>query len=71
MRATFRVGAFTICFTRSSFGTPQEHILFEQIGYHIIEVPEEHADRLMKEARAALNHQIEVAFITEKALGGR
>lgn len=37
-------------------------------GHVIIEVSDEVGERLLKEAVAALNHQVEVATLAEKAL---
>lgn len=42
--------------------------VFELMGYHIIDVDEPTGERLIASARAALNHQIEVATLTERAL---
>lgn len=39
---------------------------FKQMGHLIIEVDDKEGARLLKEAAAALNHQIEVAILTEK-----
>lgn len=44
-----------------------EAAVFKQIGYIIVEVDEATANRLTAEACAALNHQVEVAFIVENA----
>jgi hypothetical protein len=46
----------------------QETMVFEMMGHVIIEVPSHDAVRLLKEAVAALNHQVQVAFIFEKTL---
>lgn len=46
----------------------QEAAIFETIGYVIIEVDDAHAAKLLDNARAAINHQVEVAVLTEKAL---
>lgn len=46
----------------------QEAEIFKLMGYVIIEVPGEKATELLKEANAALKHQVEVAILTEQAL---
>lgn len=37
-------------------------------GHIIIDVPNEHGERLLKEGGAALTHQCEIASLTEEAL---
>lgn len=44
-----------------------EAAVFEQIGHEIIEVPDDHGARLLDAARAALQHQLEVAALTERS----
>lgn len=43
----------------------QESEIFRLMGYEIIEVDEIEADRLIDQAGAALNHQVEVAVLVE------
>lgn len=40
---------------------------FELMGYIIIEVPDERGKELLEQARAALKHQVEIAYIADKA----
>lgn len=42
--------------------------LWALMGHTIIEVDEERGLRLLKAAGAALQHQVEVAYLTEKAI---
>lgn len=42
-----------------------EASIFELMGYNIIEVDEETADRLIKSAMLAINHQVEIAYLAE------
>lgn len=46
-----------------------EAAIFDSMGYHIIEVETDKGERLLKQAQAALNHQIEIAVITEQQNG--
>jgi hypothetical protein len=46
-------------------GTTREPEFWTLIGYHVIEVDEVKGARLLKEAAAALSHQIEVAFLVD------
>lgn len=40
--------------------------LWGLMGYHIVEVEAEKGERLLREARDALRHQIEVAFLVDE-----
>lgn len=44
----------------------REAELYTRMGYHIIEVDEPLAERLIESALAALKHQIEIACLVEK-----
>lgn len=46
-------------------------VFFELIGYVVIEVIDEYGEILIRQGLAALNHQVEIAIYTEKALKGR
>jgi hypothetical protein len=46
----------------------QEAEIFNLMGHTIIEVDEERGEGLLKSAIAALNHQIDVACLTEEAI---
>lgn len=50
------------------FESDREASLWGLLGYIIIEVTEEEGLRLLREAGAALRHQVEVAFITERMI---
>lgn len=43
-----------------------EAVVFEKMGYHIIELGDEDGKRLCSEAGKALMHQIEVAVLVEE-----
>ena len=45
-----------------------EAAIYETIGYVVIEVEDTKANRLLEASRAALNHQVEIAYIVEKEL---
>lgn len=48
--------------------TDQSAPLWEGMGHTIIEVEEEHGKRLLQAAGAALQHQMEIAVLTERAI---
>lgn len=41
--------------------------MYKIMGKQIIEVADDHGERLLKESGAALRHQVEIAFLYEKA----
>lgn len=64
-------GGFHYCVVPKRMEDANEHLLWELQGHVVVEVSEEHGERLLKEAGAALCHQIEVATLTEKKLAAQ
>jgi hypothetical protein len=44
-----------------------ESAVFARMGHIIIDVPDEDGQRMMNEARAALKHQMEIAYLADAA----
>lgn len=43
-----------------------EEALYAQMGYKIIVVTDQKGEQILEEARAALNHQVEIACLVEE-----
>lgn len=61
-------GGYHYMLMPKKFEDERETQIWQMMGHIIIEVPDEHGERLLTQAGAALNHQMEVAVLTEKAI---
>lgn len=39
--------------------------IYKLMGYHIVQVPDERGEKLLEDAKVALSHQVEVAFLVD------
>lgn len=49
------------------FEVDQPADFWRQIGYVVVDVPEEQGQRLLQEARQAMRYQLEIAYLCEAA----
>jgi len=58
-------GGFHYMMHPMKFESDQQAAVYELMGYNIVTVDEATGERLLEQARAALSHQVEVAYLTE------
>lgn len=59
-------GGYHYCLFPKVIENDVEAQMFRMMGFILIEVPNDQADRLLAEAGAALRHQVEIAVLAEK-----
>lgn len=64
-------GGFHYCLVPKRLESDSEAAIWQLMGHTVIEVSAEVGERLLASAVAALNHQVEVAYLTEKALASQ
>ena len=58
-------GVFHYMLHPNAMATDGEAAIFHAIGYHVLSVNNLTGERLLKEARETMRHQVEIAYLTE------